>query len=115
MKPVHMKMEPRDPEKDSTLEKAAQGPRYPYGLTIHVDQDELEKLGLDTLPAVGTVCELEGKGKVTNISASADDSGKRKSLTIQITHLAIDPGEAPAADKGKQAEKLYDQVGAAKA
>lgn len=63
--------------------------RYPYGLTLRLDNESMEKLGID-LPDVGE--EYTITAKATAIEASANetsDGGKRVSCTLQITKLKV--------------------------
>jgi hypothetical protein len=73
-----------------------QGPAYPYGLTIQLDDETLEKLGVKDLPAVGAEILLSAKAKVTSVSVNeqqdADgdkEADKRRSVGLQITDLDV--------------------------
>jgi hypothetical protein len=64
---------------------------YPYGLCLDLNQDSLEKLGIseDDMPAIGATIPLRAEGKVTRVSALADEQGGgHRTLTIQITKMA---------------------------
>ncbi len=73
----------------------ATAPDYPYGLCIHMDKDELDKLGITDLPKIGTVMTLECMVKVTRISQSAseaaDGADEYTSVDFQITDIGIEP------------------------
>jgi hypothetical protein len=66
------------------------GPRYPYGLCIHLDKDVLNKLGLDVSNFdAGQRVEFRAEGKVESISKrDTMDSGREQSMSIQITDMA---------------------------
>jgi hypothetical protein len=94
---VSMKRSEKDKRKDmgepAAIESIA--PDYPWGLTINLDTDELEKLGIEkTLPNVGDKLTITAKVVVTTVSQSAttrtsgrnDDS---KHVTYQITDIAM--------------------------
>lgn len=74
-----------------------EGPKYPYGLCIHLDEDVLKKLGLDgDLPGVGDIIQFNAIAKVTNVSQSESeetDGGTRTHcrVELQITDMGI-PG-----------------------
>lgn len=72
----------------------ATAPDYPYGLCIHMDKDELDKLGIADLPKVGTEMMMEVKVKVTRISQSAseaaDGADEYTSVDFQITDIGIE-------------------------
>ena len=99
----------RKPEPDPTAksgETLASRPSYPFGLQITLDDEELDKLGIDTLPKVGSSLQLTAKVTVSrgSESASQNEEGKadkQRSLGLQITHLALAGGgiTPPAAKK----------------
>lgn len=65
-------------------------PEYPYGLRIRLEREQLEKLGLTALPAIGET-----------FTVSAHDSaegGESRSLELQITDLALGRDGAISAD-----------------
>lgn len=70
-------------------------PDYPWGLTLHLDQDELGKLGMKELPAVGTVFGLRAKVTVTSTRSSAvEGRDDENTVDLQITDMAVvPPGE----------------------
>jgi hypothetical protein len=69
-------------------------PDYPYGLCIHMDKDELDKLGITKLPEIGTEMMIEAKVKVTRVSQSAaeraDGSEEYTSVDFQITDIGLE-------------------------
>ena len=83
----------RSPEeaKDAMPMAAAIGdtPKYPWGLSISLTQDELEKLDVDHSDwEVGNVFHLHAFAKVTSISENETENGKCCRVELQITHLA---------------------------
>jgi len=69
-------------------------PDYPYGLTIHMDQDELSKVGLKEMPAVGSVWHMHALVKVTATRQSASESKDEedRSVDFQITDVGMTEG-----------------------
>ncbi len=59
---------------------------FSYGVRIRLGHEELEKLGLAELPAVGKAVDLQGKGAVVSITDSAEGY---RCLEIQITDLGV--------------------------
>ncbi|NIF51408.1 capsid staple protein [Burkholderia sp. Ax-1724] len=104
-------MERTEAEKKAAEERwsaeAETGPDYPYGLCINLGADELKKLGIDDLPSVGAEMTMTATVKVTSVS-SYESSGSEgsKSVSLQITQMALDDGNGPSA-----AEKLYGSKG----
>lgn len=97
-KMVSMKRSETDKRKDmgecAPIECIA--PDYPWGLTLNLGADELEKLGLAKMPALGTEIVITAKVKVTRCEESAYEgpNGKEtesRSLTLQVTDIGM-PG-----------------------
>lgn len=65
-------------------------PKYPYGLCIQLHKDELEKLGLTTLPKVGAEMKIMAMAYVKSTSAyETQGEGKDMSVSLQITDMEI--------------------------
>ena len=64
-------------------------PEYSYGLTISLDEEEIAKLGIEMLPNPGMGGMIQGKVIVKSASINKDENGKRRSLCLQITKLAV--------------------------
>lgn len=79
---------------------ASDGPLYPWGLSVTLDEEALDKLQLD-LPKVGTTVVLVARADVTSVSSNeGQDRKPRRSVSLQITDLAVDadePGDKPEA------------------
>lgn len=89
---VNMKM---DREEGRTLATSAPDapdqPAYPYGLRLELDDDVLDKLGLGTLPKVGTTKMLMAQVDVVSVSESESaEGGPDKRLGLQITDLSLE-------------------------
>ena len=96
---VSMKRTKEDKRGDQleTAPAEAMVPDFPWGLCIHLDKDELEKLGIKEPPKVGTVLMLAAKVQVTRVSqsASTDRGGEeQRSVDLQITDLGLGAGGA---------------------
>lgn len=101
---VSMKMSKTErDERNSPTSMAEEGPIYPYGLSLSLDGDALDKVGMSALPEVGEEMLLHAKVKVTSVSSNEHEHGKHKSVSLQITDLGLeDAGEKTAA-----ADALY--------
>ncbi len=62
---------------------------YPYGLSVSLEKESLDKLGITTLPEIGDTFTLTAKVKVTSISESASEDGDTKSASLQITDMKL--------------------------
>lgn len=78
-------------------------PKYPYGLSISLNDGVLEKLGLTALPDVGASMTLTARVEVCSNSQYQDRSGKTdRSVSLQITAMELsgagESAEASPAD-----------------
>lgn len=85
-------------------------PTHPYGLCIRLEEEELEKLGLNHDEVeVGDMLEITGLAKVTSVSSSDNTYGKSRTVELQITHIADEDeeeGEEESETKKKPKKKL---------
>lgn len=98
MQLVNMKMDPKEAEEESGLLAAQvdQAPAYPYGLTISLCDESLQKLGVSAPPAVGSTVMITARATVTNVSAEQLQSGETEQrLGLQITDMAMGSSSAP--------------------
>ena len=88
---VDMKRSKKDKKETGELCAPSMDEDYPYGLALSMDNDELTKLGITTLPGVGDVVKITAKAKVMSVNQSAregdDDS---QSVRFQITRLKVE-------------------------
>ena len=78
--------------------------KYPYGLSLRLDDETLKKLGLNELPDVGDEFHIMAVGKVTSTSENADGDNKSSNVSIQITQMCVSE-EAEDADEDDQERK----------
>jgi len=69
--------------------------KYPYGLCLRFDEDDLKKLGLEGLPEVGDTIHIAAFAKVTSAREdereTADGETKNcRNVELQITHLGVE-------------------------
>lgn len=82
---------------------APSAPVYPWGLCLRLEDDALEKLGLDgEMPTVGDMIHLCAMAKVTSVSANEmeDGNGGKKTrccIELQITHLGVEDEDQESA------------------
>ncbi len=78
-------------EKDEMKETAIapEVPRFPWGLSVRLEEESIEKLGLEDLPAPGKSMNMVAVVRVESASVHVSDSGKKRNLTLQITDLGL--------------------------
>ena len=84
---------------------------YPYGLRLHLTQNELEKLGYEGLPPAGTKVRIEAVACVTRAASEdpdADGDIDYLCVEMQITELGIEEEASEGEDEGgDRAERMY--------
>ena len=75
-------------------------PDYPWGLTLNLETDELQKLGMAMLPEVGTEYTMTATVKVTRKEESATTTergakSERRCIALQVTDLALEGARKP--------------------
>lgn len=88
---LSMELSPTEAKQESACEP--EPPKYPWGLCIDLNEDSLQKLGIDTLPELGTTMTIVAKAEVQSASSSQyqGDEKPRMNLSLQITDMAIAP------------------------
>lgn len=94
---VNMKSKIESPEVATDYEEGDE-PQYPYGLCLHLGNDELEKLQITEVPDVGIEVMIMAKAFVKSTSAyDTQRDGKSRSAELQITDLELAPPKKDAA------------------
>lgn len=76
---------------------------YPWGLCLHLDKEQLDKLSLTELPQVGSEMHLLCVAKVTSVNHSArDGQDENASVGLQITMMQVLLKESAAEEKGEK-------------
>lgn len=63
-------------------------PKYPYGLTLHLDEKQLKLLGIEEVPSMDQVFNLKIISHVSSVNkkeGEGDDSGY--SIVLQVTDI----------------------------
>lgn len=101
---VNMKMSAEESKEYSGMEM--ESPEYPYGLTIDLDDDSLQKLGITSLPKVGSEMMITAKCVVKGVSSNQyQGSDEESRVCLQITDM--DVGQTENAQNDNRASKLY--------
>lgn len=96
---ISMEYTPSEAKKETIEAQENEAPKYPWGLSINLDEETLAKLGIDTLPEVGATMAIVARSEVSSASQYQDqgDKSPRKSLTLQITDMSVTPVAADIA------------------
>lgn len=108
---ISLKLDKKESKKESPEAREIEGPRYPYGTSLYLDEVAMEKLGIAEMPEVGEECRIVATAKVTGTSSREYDGGSHKTLDIQLTEMSVEwPSEKDGEEGGLEsaaAKKLY--------
>ncbi|MGE9805410.1 capsid staple protein, partial [Escherichia coli] len=67
--------------------------QYPWGLRITLDNESLQRLGLNakSLPAVGDSISVKAMANVCSVSTRTTDHGEDNYVELQITDIGVAP------------------------
>jgi len=100
MKRTKAEKKARDSAKPSSLEDD-----YPYGHRVHLDHDDMEKLGMD-MPQVGDKFHLRAHAHVASASEDSREGGKKhRRIELHLRKMAIEHGNKSETAKGERAAK----------
>lgn len=78
---------------------------YPWGLCIRLEKAQLDKLGIKSLPEVGSEMHLVAIAKVTSVNQSARQGQDEESCVgLQITMMQVALQESAAEEKAEGKE-----------
>jgi hypothetical protein len=89
MKLTNMAMSSKESKAMTNPEPVSPNPPiYPYGLQIDLSEESIQKLGIETLPVVGSVLMIHAKVTVSRTSENIEQDKKaHRNLALQITDL----------------------------
>lgn len=94
---------PKKKKSDKDMpETAGEEDRYPWGLRITLEKEELDRLGIQPNNYdVGAPCSFQAEGKIEEINQreTMGQDSNRKTISIQITKMAISGGKQGKAQK----------------
>lgn len=90
---ISMKLTPAEAKKEDDVDGSgpdSDAPAYPCGLTVYLDDEALAKLGMTSMPDIGTPFLMTARVEVCSTSQYQNQSGADKSLSLQITDMQLD-------------------------
>lgn len=111
---IDMKVAKKDAEKETVEVVEHEEPKYPWGLQLNMNNDELEKLGLmDSKIEVGDEMRIEAVCKVMSVSEDETlNEGVRKNIRYQIIKMEVENEEEEegVTEPEKMAKKIYKKA-----
>lgn len=105
MKLVDMAYSKAELKKQDGPVAAADRDPYPWGLCLHLEKEQLDKLGVKELPEVGSEFHFVAVAKVTSVNHSArQGQDENCSVGLQITMMQIALQESAAEEKSEGKE-----------
>lgn len=103
MKMISMerKKDPKGKEKKCGLEACVSAEKYPWGLRINFDSENVSKISALSDVSVGDVVTIQAKAHVVETSARETTSGPARRVELQIVEIGI--------EADVDAEKAFDQ------
>lgn len=101
-----MALTPAESEKEFGTILGQDRPKYPHGLTVHLNEISLKKLQIEELPDVGQKKILLARVECISVSEHESiEGGVNRDVTLQITEMGLTPNDG---DRLKEAaSKLY--------
>ncbi len=94
MKLVDMKQSPAKEMAEISSPMKSDGPQYPYGLRLCLDEQTITKLGFKELPSVKAKFTIECEVEVVALSCNESAMyGENRSMDLQIVAMAVDEGD----------------------
>lgn len=97
-------------EKYALMDAKYEGPKYPWGLSLRLDEHCLKKLGMDendfTVGEFVTPAEVKFRVTGKNVNEQADGG---RWVEINLTMVAADFGGGEGSSDAEKAEKLYGE------
>lgn len=85
-----MKLSKAEKAEHMPMEAKYDGPDFPYGLRLHLDDDSLKKLEIAT-PERGQEFRVVASGCVKSVSVSENEHGTSRHVEIQLEKLLLVP------------------------
>lgn len=108
---VDLALTPQEKEGKSSpvVPETKDEPIYPFGTSISLETDQIDKLGLED-GEVGDYLHAEVLIKLCGLHVTETESGQRKCMQLQITHMAIKgDGDSDDEDDRPSSRDLYDR------
>jgi len=99
-----MKLSPADKKaEEKSMEVSSDSQEYPWGLTLRLEQDTMDKLSTGELK-VGDELMMQAAVRVTSVSSHDSEGSKTESsASLQITEMGLDAGST----NKEKADKLF--------
>ena len=93
MKLISMEL-PEGRGKATEMPEEMEPRRYPWGLELHLENEQLQALGIESLPKVGQTLTIAAKVKVTRCGEEEMEGEElRRMLALQVTEMGLETGQ----------------------
>lgn len=93
MELVDMKMElqSKDDSYEAKEMMMVDKPKYPYGLKLCLEKEELDKLGISEMPEIGANMKMMAVVQVCSLEAKDYEGEEYRSMGLQVKEMALMP------------------------
>lgn len=98
---VERKKDPKDKKTKGGIEIGSSDEKYPWGLRIEFNSENVSKISTLSDVSVGDVVTIQAKAHVIETSARETQSGPDRKVSLQIVSIGI--------EADVDAEKAFDQ------
>jgi len=93
MKMTSMEL-PEGQGKAADMPAEMESPRYPWGLQLHLENEQIKALGIESLPKVGQSLTIVATVKVTRCGEEEMEGKEvRRSMALQVTEMGLETGQ----------------------
>lgn len=88
--PMHRTPAEKKKNRPGLVEASESGEKeYGYGTRLELGEEEHEKLGLSGPHPVGSMVAVHARARVVSAGTHEDGGGKRRSMSLQLTHVGL--------------------------
>ncbi len=100
--------EERKKDRPGPLSEATDdGPRYPYGIRVELEEPSLKKLGIGTMPKAGSKMHLQAEAHVKSVHDDQTAGGKKeRRIVLELRKMFVQAVAEGNKDPGLREGKL---------
>lgn len=106
-KMVDLELDNKESEKETVEAQELEKPKYPWGTSMCLEQDVIEKLGFKDLPEVGEEFIITAKVHVTGVGKRETKDEEYKNINLQMTEMSLEPFKEDG--YAKLGKKIYSK------
>lgn len=86
-----MKLKVEKTDGDGTIQSELDQPKFPHGLSLHLNEETIQNLELDKMPEIGKTMTIIANVNVEEIAERETSDGKKqRNINLQITEMSLE-------------------------